>query len=363
MKKIRTVVFLCASLCALFLTLVSCRSNDEPPGVEQSNSTSSLKYAVAFADVYDKTTIPFEIAYQSENDYLQNEDVIAIIKNEDELLSLCREKRFPFFDEKDLNFDRKLSRTMRSFDDEYFENNDLIFVLLSGIGSYLSKIDRIAIEQDVLTVYISNPVTDNDVSEPINTFVGVVGMKKTLLENVSDTSIKKVEKGMINEYEQINAYSEFYSLEYAYNRRMITKDDVRSIGYYNNSGKEWRGTDDSEEIKDWKDFVETDYRPLKEIPEELPTNTIEKIKTAYVDLINSSLQYFYQKEGISIRKDLVTEQDIYEVKYFGEYNGYLAVAVKSSSMSLQQVTTPKIAGTVFYYSNSADVILLFRDGK
>lgn len=279
------------------------------------------------------------------------------------MLVLCRDNNFPFFNEDDENFDRKLSRTMRSFDEAYFADKNLIFILLNEDGFYLPKIDTVAIESGILTVYFSNPtINEADATAEKNLFVYIVEIEKAIFKDVNGITVKKADKGMANEYDGINVYSDFYSLEYAFNRGLITQNDIRSIGYYQNCGKEWRGEDDAADLKNFKDFVETDYQPLTKAPEELSKETIEKIKISYVDMLNSSLKYLYEQKGMSIKKDLITGKDIDEVKYFGTYNGYIAVAV-SSKMSLQQVTTPTIADTVFYYSNSSEIVFLFRDGK
>ncbi len=358
MKKIRLLVLLCVVLCAALFGTISCGPYDS----ERDETGIRLSYAVAFADGYDETTMPFDIAYQSGDDYFSQENALAILKSKDELLSLCREKKYPFFDEKNENFDRKLSRTMRSYSEDYFNDKSLIFILLNENRVFLPKIEKIKVEDGILTVFISNPTGNREESAEKNTFVYIIETEKSSLENVNGVITEKTDKGTADEYEKINFYSEFYSLEYAYNRNLVTKNDIRSIGYYQNLGKEWQGKDGSEQVKSLEDFVATEYQPVEKAPNELSAETIEKIKTSYAELLNDSLKYFYEQKGKTIKKDFLTVNDIYEVKYFGTYNGYIAVAVPSK-MSLQQVTTPTIADTVFYYADSGAIIFLFRDGE
>jgi hypothetical protein len=369
MKKHRLRLAILVNFCLYLLLLTACQ-HDGGQLIGNNRSwqeevNTSLIYSVAFADGYGEATLPFELAYQNAGDILSENNVIALLKSKDDLLSLCQDNHFPFFITNDENFDRKLSRTVRSYNESYFEDKDLIFILLNETGNTLAKIDKIENKQGNLTIYIANPIEDQkmDVSDMGSTLVYLIETEKQPLENISTITIEKIQKGAPDEYGSGNAYSDFYSLGYAYNRGLISQNEIRSIGYYYNSGKEWRGEDISESTKEWKDFVETNYQPLEKSPKELSEETIDKIKNSYVDLINCSLKYYYEQQGMTIKKDLVTEKTIDEVKYLGSYNGYIAVAIKSSGMSVQQVTTPIIAGITFYYANSGETILLFHEAE
>ena len=335
-------------------------------GSEKEGSQTTEVYTVAFADRYDRSTLPFELVYQNDSNVLFPNDIVSILKTKDELVSLCQDNQYPFFDADNENFDRKLSRAIRSYDKSYFEDKALVFILLSQNNDFLSQIDRIEIEQDILTVYISNPKEiqdrDNSTMEK-SACIYIIEMEKRSTENIDTAKIQLIQKGSTVEYENGSIYSEFYTLDYAYDRGLITQNDVRSIAFYYHSGKEWMGEDDSVKVKEWEDFIETDYQPIEQDPKELNEKTIDKIKTTYVEMINSSIKYYYEKEGISIRTEIITEKNINNVQYLGTYNGYAAVVVKASEMSFQQVTTPTIAGVTFYYVNSGETVLLFQEGK
>lgn len=362
--KRKTVVFVCIILCAIFLLLVSCRDKGNSNETEQDDFKPSLAYSVAFSDGYDKSTMPFEVKYQSGSEDSQANDLTVLIRSKDELYALCQEKGYRFFNENDDNFDRKISRTIRSFDDEYFINKSLVLILLNGISCYLPQINELSIEGGTLYVCVCEP-TDNPtgIDERKNTFVCIVETDGQATKNVGEVKIKTVKSGNTLEYEKINSYSDFYSLEYAYKSGMVTQNDIRSIGYYHNGGKEWAGKDPSVATKKLEDFVKTDYIPVSKNPQIISANTIDKIKKTYAEVLNSSIKFFYEKKGLSIKKDVVSKENVYEIEYYGTYNGYIAVAVKSDQASFQQVTTATIADTVFYYANSAEIVLLFRDGK
>ncbi len=130
---------------------------------------------------------------------------------------------------------------------------------------------------------------------------------------------------------------EFISLQKAYDTGIITKEDLKSIAYYQNGDN--RGIDN-------ENFV-----PNKKTPETLSAETEKAIKeTRAYNLRKNSLS------GISTKMAKADDVEIF--KYYGTYNNYVAVMLFDAFTDYDQALWEiEIDGVVFYYKNGNRIFL------
>ncbi len=97
---------------------------------------------------------------------------------------------------------------------------------------------------------------------------------------------------------------EFYTLQQAYDNSWLTQEDLKSIAYYHNGGREG-----NEEI------MGEDYQPQPKTPEVIDKMTELSIKQTYCD--NLRKQDNAKPSGVTIER------------YYGAYNGCYAVVLSS----------------------------------
>lgn len=175
-------------------------------------------------------------------------------------------------------------------------------------------------------------------------------------KSITETDNSGTENTIYNYMDFKFVSNEILSLEYAYDQNIVSQNDIRSIGYYHNGGKEWKG-EIGEEVK-IEDFIVTDYRPINKDPSVLSAEQKQKIKELYAQYLNDAIKYFYENQGLNIKIDLIKADDVKIIDYYGVYNDYAAVLIKHNDMGLQKTETPVIAGIAFYYPNSEETILL-----
>jgi len=139
-----------------------------------------------------------------------------------------------------------------------------------------------------------------------------------------DERIEKLEKQLSGELSE----GPFYSLQTAYDNGWLTQEDLMSIAYYNNGGREY-----NEEI------MPEDYAPQAKTPEILDEPTNLAIK-----------QSVWEESFKEDNPHNITTNDI-GVSYYGIYKN--CVAVKTGCYKFPYLTVEGgeiVSGVYFYYS-------------
>ena len=113
-----------------------------------------------------------------------------------------------------------------------------------------------------------------------------------------------------------------YTLQEAYDRKLLTEEDIMHISYYK-TGEVYK-VEKVEDSQDWNKWQKVDFVPEEPLPE-LDAKTAELIKTAYY---NKNIQFFKDHDG-TIRYG----KDILKIRFLGCYNGNYAVEVDSDEWS------------------------------
>ena len=105
---------------------------------------------------------------------------------------------------------------------------------------------------------------------------------------------------------------EFYTLQEAYDNGWLTQEDLLSIAYHYNHGRE-----DNEEL------MGEDYVPQPKTPETLSKQTEKSIKQTELDKYNNGREPGSEYYG--------TLDQVYILGYYGTYNGCVCSAVACRS--------------------------------
>lgn len=123
----------------------------------------------------------------------------------------------------------------------------------------------------------------------------------------------------------------FYTVTEAYEQGYLTREQVMSIAYYHNGGTKW-----NEEI------MGEDYTPLAITPEKLPAEAESALKQDYLDFVWSDTTN--------------TISDVRIDKYYGTYNGYVAVMMAVNFGGFfDEIWREEVAGIVIRYRDSNNI--------
>ena len=122
-------------------------------------------------------------------------------------------------------------------------------------------------------------------------------------------------------------YGKFYKLEDAYNKGIITKDDLLTLAYINNNGNEYN-----------EDIMNDYFKPIEIKENDLTSEILHKIK--------------------STASDSKEEYNSYTVTFYGKYNDAYAIKIKSTLTNIPAVETSYYIDDV-YFSFPTYEILLF----
>lgn len=325
-QKIISALSLCAILCLLLLSLTACRLDDNnPTDSSVDESKTSVNYTVAFAKSYAQDEQSFGTKYAMSS---IESDLKVKIDTLDELTSISEENEFPFFDENSENYNSALSKKIRGYEDEFFAEKSLILVFSFGTEYKNARVVNVSLSNYKYIVTLSKPNTAYKFDTK-NDFVYIIEIEKNANINTKSIEIKTVSNGR------------FYTLEDAWEEGILSQEEVKSIIYYHNNGKEYVNNE----------FVTMDYTPIPRDPAELPEETKNAIRSTLVD-------YFYYM-GVAIGETTERETMNSSFKYFGTYDGRIAI-----HFNLNLMFVPSFVDTVAgftYFPKGALPILIWEN--
>lgn len=320
MHELKRIIILGVTVVMVIILMLALPSCVKPKG--------EFIYNIAYAESYSESTLPFNTSYL--NGEIES-DLSQKIDSKQELIALSNEKNYPFYNENDTNYNSKLSKKIREYNEEYFNKKSLILVIGFGKSYASARIEDIAIVNNVMTITFVKPDTLYE-TEKLTTFVYIIEVNKDDVKIINEIRIKMISNGTI------------YSLEYAYEQGFLSAEDIKSIGYYHHDGRLY---------VEGEGFKETDYQPIAKTPNEIDLKTQEKIKQTCVDYIYSAGVPFAKKENVVIGN------------YYGIYNGYVAMMIRFN-IELAIIGPggiAMIADTVFYYVDNTKRIMLWKENE
>ena len=344
-KKITFIIVVAICLAAVIaVTAFTACENEE------------LHYKVAFFDGYDTVALPFDAQSFPDGQTDGVSDTVVKIDSHSELLALCAENGFPFFNQNDENYYSALAVKIREYEEKFFETKAVVLIIKSDSGNVVSEIEKAELKGETLEITLAKPDVNGE-SEEKATFVYVIELDKKETENIKEIRLNEIRKGTQSDYQPISTFGEMSTLESAYEKGWLIADDIRSIGFYHNGGKEWTGCVcgkcDDENYKGLKcleGFEVTDYVPQEKNPACLSDESVEKIKKVWVDYLFASADEY----GFDV-SDFIDINNLEIEKYYGTYNG--CAVFMFGGIYLQTVSTYEIADTVFFFADSNRILV------
>ena len=121
-------------------------------------------------------------------------------------------------------------------------------------------------------------------------------------------------------------YGKFYKLEDAYNKGIITKDDLLTLAYINNNGNEYN-----------EDIMNDYFKPIEIKENDLTSEILHKIK--------------------STASDSKEEYNSYTVTFYGKYNDAYAIKIKSTLTNIPAVVTSYYIDDVYFLFPTYEILL------
>jgi len=128
----------------------------------------------------------------------------------------------------------------------------------------------------------------------------------------------------------------FYSLQEAYDKGLLTVQDLRSIAYYYHNTLEW----DIESEGLYDGLKSTDYIPISKTPETLSVETTNRIKQDFINYVKCN----------------DAEHDV-QIRYYGTYNGCVSTMIDGCLDYLAVVQLDIVDGITFYYGSNREILI------
>ena len=136
----------------------------------------------------------------------------------------------------------------------------------------------------------------------------------------------------------------FYHLQYAYDRGLITTEDIQSIAYYNNL-RHFEPTVSASPAPDGPTPVPTEFIPAPIDPAELSEDVWARIRNSYQYVVDGELWKF---------TSLQNHTEPYDFHYYGTYQGYLAIFIRTTSPYPIKQSDEEIDGILIDHRGNAD---------
>ena len=158
-----------------------------------------LHYKVAFFDGYDSVALPFDAQSFPDGQKDGVSDTVVKIDSHSELLALCVEKGYPFFNRNDENYNSALAVKIREYEEKFFETKAVVLIIKSDSGNVVSEIEKAELKGETLEITLAKP-DGNGESEEKATFVYVIELDKKETENVKEIRLNEIRKGTQSDY-------------------------------------------------------------------------------------------------------------------------------------------------------------------
>lgn len=135
----------------------------------------------------------------------------------------------------------------------------------------------------------------------------------------------------------------FYTLEEAYEVGWLTRDDLMSIAYYHNGGKQYN-----------ESIMGEDYTPKPKEPQELSESTSLEIRnTAAYDYRND--KYIDAPKAVA--------GDFKIIEYCGTYNTCVAIMMTDNYTGYTGALSMDVIADISFFYNDGNRIIIWRGNK
>ena len=139
----------------------------------------------------------------------------------------------------------------------------------------------------------------------------------------------------------------FYHLQYAYDRGLITAEDVQSIAH-NNNLRHFEPTVSASPVPNFPTFIPEDFVPAPIEPAELSEDVWTRIHNTYQYVFDGE---FWKSDSLPFQ---IHPDDF---RYYGTYQDYIAIFIRSESPYIDFIT--KMDNAVYLWKD--DVFYHFQD--
>ena len=136
----------------------------------------------------------------------------------------------------------------------------------------------------------------------------------------------------------------FYHLQYAYDRGLITTEDIQSIAYYNNL-RHFEPTVSASPAPNGPTPVPTEFIPAPIDPAELSEDVWARIQNSYQYVVDGELWKYYSLQYHTHPDDF---------RYYGIYQDYIAIFISSTSPYPIKQSDEEIDGILIHHFGNAD---------
>ena len=135
----------------------------------------------------------------------------------------------------------------------------------------------------------------------------------------------------------------FYSLEEAYEEGFLKRDDLMSIAYYHNGGREYN-----------ENIMVEEYTPQPKEPQELTEEISLKIR--------ETAAYVYRNDKY-INAPKAVADDFKIIEYCGTYNDCVAIMMTDIYTGYTGALITDVIGEVSFFYNSGNKIKVWKGNK
>lgn len=135
----------------------------------------------------------------------------------------------------------------------------------------------------------------------------------------------------------------FYTLEEAYEAGFLTRDDLMSIAYYHNGGREHN-----------ESIMDEEYAPKPRVPQELSEEMSSKIR--------NTAAYDYRNDEFMNAPEAVAD-DFQIIEYCGTYNDCVAIMMTDNYTGYTGALRTDVIAEISFSYNDGNEIKIWRENQ
>ena len=142
-----------------------------------------------------KETNQYKISFEGKGGFGFNADdstycITELIHSKDELEQLSDKMNNGYFDEFSTNFNNEIALKVRSFDKNFFENNNLIICVIDASSSYDYFIDNLDLNENKLIINIKKSKKKGTFTDEAYSYLFIIEVNKNYTKDIEHLETK-----------------------------------------------------------------------------------------------------------------------------------------------------------------------------
>ena len=139
------------------------------------------------ADMEDLMGINYKVTYEGQYGQLGQKNYISICNSNNELMQLCTDNNYGFYDEESRYYESPMGRMIRNYTDNFFKRKSLVVCAFTE-SAYFGplKVSSVEVVEKTLTLKINRPDSDT-ASDVVVSWMFIIEVTKSMVLNATSS--------------------------------------------------------------------------------------------------------------------------------------------------------------------------------